>query len=55
MRFINSVNQSLLLILEIQASKYSNIKVTPGKEVDVEYARDDIIKNIKHIFEKNCK
>ena len=26
--------------------KILNIKVTPGKEVDVEYARDDIIKNI---------
>ena len=30
--------------------KILNIKVTPGKEVDVEYARDDIIKNINIFF-----
>ena len=32
--------------------KILNIKVTPGKEVDVEYARDDIIKNINIFFGK---
>ena len=32
--------------------KILNIKVTPGKEVDVEYARDDIIKNINIFFKK---
>ena len=32
--------------------KILNIKVTPGKEVDVEYARDDIIKNINILFKK---
>ena len=32
--------------------KILNIKVTPGKEVDVEYARDDIIKNINMFFGK---
>ncbi len=32
--------------------KILNIKVTPGKEVDVEYARNDIIKNINIFFGK---
>ena len=32
--------------------KILNIKVTPGKEVDVEYARDDIIKSINIFFGK---
>ena len=32
--------------------KILNIKVTPGKEVDGEYARDDIIKNINIFFGK---
>ena len=32
--------------------KILNIKVTPGKEVDVEYARDDIIKNVNIFFGK---
>ena len=32
--------------------KILNIKVTPGKEVDVEYARDDIIRNINIFFGK---
>jgi len=32
--------------------KILNIKVTPGKEVDVEYARDDIIKKINIFFGK---
>ncbi len=32
--------------------KILNLKVTPGKEVDVEYARDDIIKNINIFFKK---
>ena len=32
--------------------KILNIKVTPGKEVDVEYDRDDIIRNINIFFGK---
>ena len=32
--------------------KILNIKVTRGKEVDVEYARDDIIKKINSFFGK---
>ena len=32
--------------------KILNIKGTPGKEVDVEYARDDIIKNVNIFFGK---
>ena len=32
--------------------KILNIKVTPGKEVDVEYARDDMIKKINIFFGK---
>ena len=38
--------------IEDSSIKILNIKVTPGKEVDVEYARDDIIKNVNIFFGK---